>query len=462
VFTSLWLTACGGGGDSALPAVETPASVSTGLGPGSSGPSAGTGASGAASTALYQVNTSTAGRQTRPDIAQLADGSHVIAWLSTPAYISDPGVEVAPQIEGVCWRRFTAAWAPSGDEVCIPVAGLARDTQVAAVAGGFVVAWTTHADWISSQEYSGGGVWFQRYTAAGSAAGAVQQANAPVGASFGFDLAPLADGGFVLAWEQDADGGSLDPAIMARRYSASGEATTEPQQVHGEAGREMSAVTATALAGGGWLIAWTAYDRQVPEGGTQRLHRRRFNADGTPAGAESLVSTESAAWQRVSGLPDGGYVVAWQAGPILMQRFTADGSAIGAPLEIDPPSQQPQGTCGGRGVPTVSCPPTQRLYDVQTLDDGSFVIAYANVHNTVTTSPDSPPSPGSTFAGHLRRYAADGGLLGIADLDINSDTEVALGASAGGVLAAWEVLTAPATDSEVLARRMETSQLGQR
>mgnify|MGYP003576673449 FL=1 len=65
--------------------------------------------------------------------------------------------------------------------------------------------------------------------------------------------------------------------------------------------------------------------------------------------------------------------------------------------------------------------------------------------------------------GHLRRYAADGALLGVADLDVRFfDPMVALGASAGGVIAAWNVLTDPATSTEVLARRMDLTQLGQR
>jgi len=456
------LAACGGGGGSAGPDGGSAAdSVSAGPGPGSasgSGPGAGGAAAGtpagpapapAASTAQYQVNTTTAGSQTQPSVAQLADGGHVIAWLSSPAWLSGAAAEEAPQTQGVCWRRFTAAWAPSGNEVCIPLEQ-PRAVRVAPVGDGFVVAWSPNPT-RSAQVYSGGEIQFQRYAVDGSATGPVQQVHAPGGASFGFDLAALDDGGFVVAWQHDPDGDNTDTAIMMRRFSGLGEAVTEPQQVYGQTGRRMDGASVEALAGGGWIIAWTANDDSGLNPPT--VYTQRFHANGTPAGAVALLSAEPALSPTLGGLRYGGYVVAWmdRNAAVRMQRFAADGAAAGAVIEIDPPSQQPQGTCSARGVPTRSCPPQQVPHAVQTLEDGSFVIAYKNTQFDGNAANSTE---------RLRRYSADGALLGAAELDIHHGA-AALAASSGGVLVAWQHLTTTATDFDVFARRMETAELRQ-
>jgi hypothetical protein len=73
----------------------------------------------------------------------------------------------------------------------------------------------------------------------------------------------------------------------------------------------------------------------------QRVMAQQFAADGTPLAAR-IVNDATATlpfftWSYVTGLPDGGYVVAWFElnGNIYGRRYAADGTPLGEQTRIN-------------------------------------------------------------------------------------------------------------------------------
>lgn len=89
-----------------------------------------------------------------------------------------------------------------------------------------------------------------------------------------------------------------------------------------------------AAAGSGRIAAvW----RQPIDGSSRsRLIAQVVGIDGTPiAGPVEIANTlQTTAPPAVAVLPDGGFAVAYGENPLLLRRFAADGTALGAPLPI--------------------------------------------------------------------------------------------------------------------------------
>ena len=105
-----------------------------------------------------------------------------------------------------------------------------------------------------------------------------------------------------------------------------------------------SAVSIAALAGGGFVVAWTGQDDNLVRG-------QVFSADGEPIGGRFLAETGNPSGTqldpRVAGTADGGFVLLWseQAGldvDVYAQEFTAGGvaSAPGFQVNLQTPGAQ--------------------------------------------------------------------------------------------------------------------------
>lgn len=90
-----------------------------------------------------------------------------------------------------------------------------------------------------------------------------------------------------------------------------------------------------ALADGGWVVSWTSDQ----EGGTTGVRAQVYNANGSVRGGEVLVNTYTSGAQAtpsVTGLADGGFVVSWQSQGedgsgygCYAQRFDGTGARVG-------------------------------------------------------------------------------------------------------------------------------------
>ncbi|AEG93275.1 hypothetical protein [Ramlibacter tataouinensis] len=205
--------------------------------------------------------------------------------------------------------------------------------------GGHVVAW-------NSQAVDGTtAVCAQRYAADGQAAGA--QACIPTrGATTNIKpaVAALADGGHVIAWVVRDDGGS-QTGVRTQRYDANGTPAGAEQKVNLRSGDELYPVAAAGLAGGGYVIAWKST--------TSDILVRRFDAAGMPQGEEQranafLSRTGGSRYSpAVASLADGGWVVGWSSqfqdgasgSAIYVQRFGADGAPAGSETRVSDPAQ---------------------------------------------------------------------------------------------------------------------------
>jgi len=312
-------------------------------------------ADGTAAGAEFQVNSTTALDQLSPSITALADGGFVVSWTSYGQDGSDWGVYA---------QRYAADGTAAGAEFQVNSATASEQyfPSITALAdGGFVVSWLSY-----HQDGSYGGVYAQRYAADGTAAGAEFRVNSTTADEQQMpSITALADGGFVVSWMSlDQDGSGW--GIYAQRYAADGLASGAEFQVNSTTASEQYSPSITALADGGFVVSWMAYGQDGSDWG---IYAQRFAADGTAAGSEFQVNSNTASDQlypSITALADGGFVVSWESYGqdggdygIYAQRYAADGTAAGAEFRVNSTTE-----------------PNQQSPSITALADGGFVVSW--------------------------------------------------------------------------------------
>ena len=221
-----------------------------------------------------------------------------------------------------------------------PTAGSNRLPSVAMDAeGGFVVAWENQPTSGSEEIYA------QRYSAAGTPEGGDVVVSPIAGNNDYPSVAMDAAGDFVVAWENAPSSGSDE--IYAQRYSAAGAAEGSAFVVSSTAGNNLSPAVAMD-AGGDSVVAW----ENAPTSGSDEIYAQRYSAAGAAEGnaflASSNISVASQELPSVAMDVEGDFVVAWNNyGPgqegappykyeIDAQRYAADGAPMGNPLAAAP------------------------------------------------------------------------------------------------------------------------------
>jgi len=496
VLAALWLTACGGGDSassisaSAQAATQTSATGQTNTAeavqtaPPVKGQTATPvrAALPAQTTAPnieeFRVNTTTVGAQTIPAIARLKDGSHVIAWISER--LSEVGGSAG--VQGVCTQRYGAHGQALGQEACMApnVAASSRPVAVALADGGYLLAWAEKQD--NNNPLSNSNIWAQRIHANGSAVGSAQQINSVTSGTratsgtrnsllrFGLSATGLADGGYVVAWVS-ASTPTTGGDIFARRFDADGVPCPcgPEKQVNtftgslSEGSRGQPVVA--ALKDGGYVIVWVSMKRNE-EVGSVRAQRYGAEHSSGPVGPETQLASNplgdpffiGAGQPAIAGLGDGGYALAYRLKSltpdeksflfqVVVQPFSADGTALAAQSLVDPPLPGvPFRKCtGSRLLPNTPCPPDQHNPAIAALDDGSFVAAW-----TADVS--------STFANEsfVRRYSNKGvPLAAPSQFSAKGDNAALSPTSGGGFVVAFDefnLFAAIPSTSEIKAR----------
>jgi hypothetical protein len=290
------------------------------------------------------VNVYTTGHQGLPSIASDAAGNFVVVWHG---YLGIPPMTPL----GVFGRRFDANGAPLGAEF-----RPSTDTVFAKFApqassdpkGNTVVTWGSYG-----QDGSGGGVYAQRYDASGAPRGGEFRVNAiTLGSQGGPSVASDSRGNFIVAWV--GSGQQLnDVDVFMRRFDGSGAAIGADFRVntYSTASQYRSAVAADGS--GGFVVVWEGYGEGETELNARGIFAQRFGASGAPLGGEFRVNTQTTGRQygpAVSTAPNGSFVVAWvgeqQDGSIwdvFAKRFDASGSPHGAELRVNTYTTGPQG-----------------------------------------------------------------------------------------------------------------------
>jgi hypothetical protein len=319
-------------------------------------------ANGSAVGGEFKVNTETSDDQNYPSVAALADGGFVVTWSS----FGQDG-----SAEGVYGQRYAADGLATGGEFKVNTETL-DDQAFSSVAplagGGFVVTWTS-----SGQDGSGSGIYSQRYAANGSAAGGEFKVNAEtLNDQYGSSVAALADGGFVVTWTSYGEDGSAE-GVYGQRYSANGSAAGGEFRINTSTQDSQFVASVAALDGGGFVVTWSSNGR---DGASYDIYGQRYAADGSPAGGEFQVNTRTANDQfssSVAALADGGFVISWSSlgqdgdsSGMYGQRYAADGTPVGSEFRIN------QITTGAQTTQT-----TSDGYTIAALADGRLVQVWA-------------------------------------------------------------------------------------
>ena len=283
-------------------------------------------AGGSKSGVEFRVNATSSGTQSNPSVAMDADGNFVITWDSNQG--GNPG--------NIYAQRYNADGIATSGE--FPVNSFALGSQsnpsIAMDAGGdFVIAWNSFG-----QDGDDFGIYAQRYNADGSAAGDEFRVNTDTtGPQQAPSIAMNAGGDFVITWESalltKVNGGDFD--IYARRYNASGNPVGVKFQVNTATAGTQSAPSVALDAEGDFVITWHS---DVLDNGDFDIYARRYNADGSDAGAgvEDLVNTVTTGDQASPSIAmdaDGDFVITWHSDvlnngdfDIYAQRYHANGS----------------------------------------------------------------------------------------------------------------------------------------
>ena len=346
-------------------------------------------AAGAAVGAEFHVNTFTTDSQSVPAVAMDADGDFVVAWMSN----NQPG----DSIYGIYGQRFervseVEARVPGESSVIQPVERLVQGISQLAVEFEADMSTVGGAAGLTSVLNPGNyGLTRNGVDYSGHIAGISYSYNASrrfPEALLTFD-APLPDGNYVLTvrdFIQTAAGPALDGNSDGL---AGGDFTRSfiinlPVPVGGElhvntftTGSQRDSATATD-ADGDYVVVWQS-DNQAGDS-AYGIYGQRFNAAGTPQGAEFHVNTFTTNAQFAPAVAmdaDGDFVVVWQSNNqtgdngygIYGQRFNAAGTPVGAEFHIN------TYTTNNQSFPAVAMD-----------TDGDFVVVWTSYTHTADSS----------------------------------------------------------------------------
>ena len=129
-------------------------------------------------------------------------------------------------------------------------------------------------------------------------------------------IAALEGGGFVVTWYSYAPtyGDSSGLGVNARIFNADGTEAVSEFLVSEFTEDVQLNPSVTALEGGGFVVTWESSDQQQGDNSDAGIKARIFNADGTKAVSEFLVNELTNSVQRfpsITALEGGGFVVTW-------------------------------------------------------------------------------------------------------------------------------------------------------
>ena len=322
-------------------------------------------------------------------------------------------------------RSMSSNLSGSGDaRVNSIAAGAQYAPTIAQLDGGYVVVW-------QSSQGGSADIYMQRYSDGGVALGGEVRVNSYVADDqLQATVAAGADGGFAIAWASAREG---DYGVYLQRFDANGAKLGSETQVNTTTLMNQERPTIAALAGGGYVVSWWS---DASTSATAGIYSRIIGADGAAAGGEAHVNAASAGPQSaptVTGLVDGGYVIAWD-GPsgIHAQRFDSHGVALAPEARID--------TVEGGAIakPVIAA-----------LAGGGYVIAWHSV-----------ASGGDGLDIHAQRFAADGSAAGgqaIVNTTLagHQTSPAITSTSDGGYVIAWTSTGQDGSGDGVFAQRFD-------
>ena len=320
----------------------------------------------------FLVNTTTAGGQFQTSVTTLANGNFVIAWTDTSYSGGDAnGDSVKAQL-------FDASGNKIGDEFLVNTETSASQRQPKTTAlanGGFVIAWEDNSG--TGGDDSESSVKAQVFGADGRKVGGELLVNtATAGAQEAASITALANGGFVVTWDDNSGTGGDDSesSVKAQVFDAAGNKVGNELLVNTVTAGSQGGSSVTALKNGGFVVSWEDDSGLNADGAVSSIKAQLFDAAGNKVGGEILVNAATARWQdasSITALADGGFVVSWEAGSetgpddrdsaIRAQVFGADGQKRGGEILVNSTTQ------GYQLAPSITA-----------LSNGGFVVVWVD------------------------------------------------------------------------------------
>ena len=244
-------------------------------------------AAGVAQGSNTLVNTFTTNLQNDANVAMDSVGNFVVVWASTNQDGSATGIYA---------QRYNASGVAQGSEFQVntttngnqdsPSVGMASD-------GSFVISFTDYNS-------IAGDIYIQRYSAAGTAQGGNVRVNSttPNVQECG-SVAVSSNGDFVVAWESEAQDGTLD-GVYAQRYNAAGVAQGGEFRANTTVSGDEQNVAVAIDSTGNFVIVWDA--STADPGGNTGVYAQRYNAAGVAQGGEFRVNTTTADTQALAAV----------------------------------------------------------------------------------------------------------------------------------------------------------------
>jgi len=229
-------------------------------------------ADGVAQGGETRVNTTTSGNQQESSVAGLAEGGYVVTWTAADA-----------DGEGVFMQRYNSEGQPQGLETRVNTYTTNRQDQAEVTGltgpdGGFVVTWFS-----LGQDGGRSGIYMQRYDKFGAPVGDELKVNSTSGSPTSPTVGALGDGGYVVSWSDTGAFGNYQ--IYAQRYDADGNRVDGQVTVNTNVFGHKNNPSVTAMADGGWVIAWQ--DPSQQDGDNTGVYGQRYSASGPGSVASS-------------------------------------------------------------------------------------------------------------------------------------------------------------------------------
>jgi hypothetical protein len=312
-----------------------------------------------------QVNTVTAGNQTRPSVAVAPDRSFLIVWDSEQSSGSDVD---GLSIQG---RWFAPDGTPIGDDFQVNTS-FAGDQDQPAVAvspsGDYVIVWR-------SEDVPGfpgtESIRLQRFQSDGAPLGgelevAAYSDNYDVYSNtIGDPSVTVADSGdFLVLWRHSCATYNFPSPdshsnVRARGYDTDGSPVGSPVSLAGATSSTAASITsrvvspvAASISDGEYVVAWS-YTYSYwgsPQTYEDSIKAKRVTTDGTVLGGPLLVSdTDQSGGEptSIAGAPDGGFVVVWHDfyssdSDVSARLFSGDGAPLASSFQVNSLTQNAQ------------------------------------------------------------------------------------------------------------------------
>ncbi|MDB3929655.1 flagellin [Paracoccaceae bacterium] len=381
--------------------------------------------------AEFQVNTHTNGEQRAPVVANLVNGGFVVAWGDQSNADGDGN--------GVFGQMYDAFGNTVGSEFQINthINSNQRYPSISGLSdGGFVVTWHS-----ISQDGDDDGVFGQRYDASGNASGPEFQINTHTTSYQQFSsVTSLNDGGFVVTWHSDQDGGW---GVYGQRFDSSGNASGAEFKINSTSTNYLLYPSVSGFSDGGFIATWYGHGDKDTNG--DGVYGQRYDQYGNTIGSEFLINTEKSGNQiqpAVTALSNGGFVATWtSAGQdangegVYAQRYNASGEKDGSEFRVNTDQNG-----------------DERYSEVTSLTDGGYVVTwYSNTHTDDTN-----------YGVHGQRFDASGAAVGSQFL-VNSTTTNAqiypmIAALAdSGFVVTWQSYLQDGSNYGIFAQRFEAA-----